>query len=830
MKKFVPACVLGTLLILRFHLSWAQIMPEGRYLIFNGIDQHLSIPNHSDFNIATGESYTLCCRIKPDNFGAPYSIISKGNLQTPEGRYELSTYKTVSGPNFALNLLNSENTNLGVPFITTLEAGKWVHVGWVYNAAEKSSKIYIDGILFKTVINQVIGRRTLENTGELVVGCVWSDPSEPTLSRFWPGQMDELRIWKRALPADEVLADRIAVRAGTNGLVAAYDFENLSGNSVQDVSGRGHNGQLYGYGIWVGKTRLPVAIGAVNERLVAFRIVAGSVSESIKSITVDLSGTDRLSNVPTLKVYFNGASDRLNLNTARLFGSSTPVAFKTTFYGNQKLMPGDNYFWLIADISSNTREGNRIRAAVLSFSTDQLASVSVPQVNGSRTVLLTNKLLFSSNDAGSRSYRIPAIVTAKDGFLVTATDKRWDCACDLPGNIDVVIRRSTDKGATWSNALTLAGENNLMGFGDPALVVNQKNGEIICLLAADKGFFTSTALEPIRIYQSKSTDNGISWSIPQDITPQIYGAGSLNPLTQNWQGAFVSSGAITQLRSGRLMAAMPVRETKTREVSTFVIYSDDGARTWKVAPGRASTNGSEAKLVEIENGKVLMSIRNAGSRMFNISKDHGMTWGSPFPQPAIIDPACNGDMIRYTAISNGYDKNRLLHSIPYSTIRKNVSVLLSYDEGETWPVKKTIYQDASAYSALTILADGTIGMYYEVGEYDTYQMYFVRFSLNWLTNGADTWTDREKTIINSIAGVEIRPAFIVYPNPAAGVVNVSGKFDLNFPIEIYDIRGVLMSKTRIENPDGPVQISLQGFSSGIYFLRVGGETEKIMVK
>ena len=109
-----------------------------------------------------------------------------------------------------------------------------------------------------------------------------------------------------------------------------------------------------------------------------------------------------------------------------------------------------------------------------------------------------------------------------------------------------------------------------------------------------------------------------------------------------------------------------------------------------------------------------MSIRHAGNRWYNISEDGGETW-----QPTtstwydITAPACNGDMIRYTSENQGHDKNRLLHSVPYGNSRTDVTVYVSYDEGETWPVKKCIVPYSSAYSSLCILPDGTIGLYVE---------------------------------------------------------------------------------------------------------------------
>ena len=147
--------------------------------------------------------------------------------------------------------------------------------------------------------------------------------------------------------------------------------------------------------------------------------------------------------------------------------------------------------------------------------------------------------------------------------------------------------------------------------------------------------------------------------------------------------------------------------------------------------------------MELNNGDLLMSIRNKGLRRFNVSSDKGMTWKTAYNQSDVPDPNCDGDIIRYTSTLDGYNKNRLLHTIPFSADRFNVSVLMSTDEGATWPIRKTIFAGASAYSSITVLPDGTLGIYYENGENSIYQMYFVRFSLDWLSNGTDTFVSNK---------------------------------------------------------------------------------------
>jgi len=493
-------------------------------------------------------------------------------------------------------------------------------------------------------------------------------------------------------------------------------------------------------GIRVVKTELPAGIGNEDERLVGFRIISKTRGETLKSVIFNLQGTEDLTDLTGIKVYYTGASERFKKEDAALFGTAAAVAGNIRIDGEIPLIDGENYVWITAEISKQAEEGHQIGANVVSFAKGDGINTEVSPVSGTRTLLMAHVLLFSSGDGGSNSYRIPAIVTASDGSLVTATDKRWNGSADLPNHIDVLARRSSDKGNTWSDPVIIAGEGTTMGFGDPALVVNRKNGEIVCLFASDRGLSNSTPLTPLRINISISRDNGITWSAPREITSQIYGSACPDPVTKNWQAAFVTSGSAAQFYSGRLMAVLAVKETATSGISNYVIYSDDNGETWKVSLNVACTTGDEAKVVELNNGDILMSIRHSGNRLFNISRDQGITWGTPISQSDITDPFCNGDMIRYTSVSKGYDKNRLLHSIPFASSRKNVSVLLSYDEGESWPVRKTIYSGSSAYSALNILPDGTIGLYYEVGEYETYQMYFARFSLDWLSSGEDTFT------------------------------------------------------------------------------------------
>lgn len=126
-----------------------------------------------------------------------------------------------------------------------------------------------------------------------------------------------------------------------------------------------------------------------------------------------------------------------------------------------------------------------------------------------------------------------------------------------------------------------------------------------------------------------------------------------------------------------------------------------------------------------------------GTRYVHTTSDQGKTWQSR-SEPALIDPACNASLIRYTSIADGHDKNRLLFSNAKSKdTRNNMTVRVSYDEGATWSAGKTIYAGEAAYSSLTILKNGDIGLLFEKDDYTA--NVFVRFSLEWLTDGKDKY-------------------------------------------------------------------------------------------
>ena len=351
-------------------------------------------------------------------------------------------------------------------------------------------------------------------------------------------------------------------------------------------------------------------------------------------------------------------------------------------------------------------------------------------------------VLFNMGDYDSQYWRIPALVTAADNSLVAVVDKRGSSLGDLPNTISIMSRRSTDNGKNWSEPVVVAQGGNGKTYGDPAVVLDKKTGNLICMFVGDQGLWNATPYNRQGIYVSKSTDNGVSWSEPVAITDQVYANHS------SWYAGFAGSGHGLCLKDGRLMFVLAIRATSATGVPlhNYAIYSADGGNNWTLSTNAATTAGDEAKVVELENGDILMSIRNPskGNRIFCKSTDRGQTWGKAYFETELKDPACNGDIIRYSySTDEGSEgKSRLLHSLPESTTtRENVTIYLSEDDGETWPIKKRLVDGYSAYSSLTVLSDGTIGALVEEGKWDSnlpgedgFQLVFYRFTMDWLTS------------------------------------------------------------------------------------------------
>lgn len=332
----------------------------------------------------------------------------------------------------------------------------------------------------------------------------------------------------------------------------------------------------------------------------------------------------------------------------------------------------------------------------------------------------------SMNDSVS-CYRIPAIVTAPNGDLIAAIDERVPSCGDLKWSkdINIVLRRSDDNGKTWSPIETIIDFPLGKSASDPSMIVDKVTDDVFLFY---NYMNLDTEKDIYYLHVMKSSDNGKTWSKPEDITAQI--------AKPEWHNdfKFITSGRGIQTSTGKLLHCMVNLNS-----GMHLFGSDDHGKTWYFIDTPISP-ANESKVIELADGTWMVNARandKKGVRYVHTSSDEGKTWTTK-AEPQLIDPGCNASIIRYTSIKDGFKKNRILFANAASKKgRVNMTVKISYDEGKTWSEGKSIYEGKSAYSDLTILENGDIGLFFEQDGHTKNP--FVSFSLKWLTDKKDRY-------------------------------------------------------------------------------------------
>ncbi|MBR4391404.1 MAG: exo-alpha-sialidase [Bacteroidales bacterium] len=824
------------LLFVMVAISTLAMAQPTHFITFNGTDQYMRIPHHSDFNIAADQSFTLTGWVRNETYTSYPRYVCKRDMTVTAAGNERTGYEFFgtgnSGQSLGLNTPTATTGHaLSVYTGVTIPAGEWMHFALIVDRTNNVIRISHD-LNTPDDWSAALNNWFVANTHDVFIGA-GNSGGQP--SNFCNGSFGNIRFYGKALSHDEVVTDyyhdnlsELTAEMQTN-LLAAYDFstDHITGNQLADLSGHGHNGELVNFNFG-GAEILDVTLSQdtrktgrsnANEVILKAAVSYGgtNATENLQSMTLNLEGTTDVSDIKMIDVYSTGpvnAFDPRFPQTATLIGSINPALGDLVCSLEGTLASGTNYLWITAHISDNAVEGHCIDASLKSISTtSQTYELSNPAPSGSREILLARTLIYQPGDYSSANYRIPAVITAKDGSIVAITDKRKYNEGDLPEDIDIVCNRSTDGGHTWSEPYTIAlGTGVNHGYGDCAVAWSNDDNGLIAGFVGGPGLWYSTPTNPIRSYISKSYDNGLTWSEPKDITDYIFGANCIVPEHQTWRASFFGSGNGLRTSTGRIMFVAAIREGSAQSLNNYAVYSDDNGETWHVS-GRASTAGDEAKVTELADGRILMSIRHGGNRWYNISEDGGETWQpTTYTWYDITAPACNGDMIRYTSVNHGDDRNRLLHSVPYGSSRANVSVYISYDEGESWSIRKCIVPYSSAYSSLCILPDGTIGLYVEEAYAGAsgYSTVFYNFSLDWLTDGQDHF---DPTGIAENQGQT--DSLKIYPVPASSIITINT--DDMETINIYNAMGQLVRSIPTKGAS-KVRVDVSEWASGTYFV------------
>ena len=477
-------------------------------------------------------------------------------------------------------------------------------------------------------------------------------------------------------------------------------------------------------------------------------------------------------NISTLKLYEannnspeiystgDGAPTKTEVATASISGSTA-----TFNIGN--LTAGTHYYWIGATVSSTATLGAVLDAAVTGIAYQvegqtaqnlDLTSVGDPADRGAM-VFNTRSYPFLPRDNGSRVYRIPAMVVADDGSIVVACDKRYDSYRDIGGGhvIDIVIRRSTDGGKTWSEPVVIAkGDNSndaTCGYGDPSLIKGN-DGKIYCLFGAGNiGYFYGLN----RICLSISEDNGVTWSSsaanpPADLVSTgkatdhavRYGSNTCYGLYDY----FVTSGRGLCTSEGYLMGLLPAQpytnSTKTEKTSNsqdYIFYSTDKGATWHISENAIFTGGDEAKVIQANDGSLLASIRQGNNRGFNtatytLNNDGTLTFtmGTQWNNSQLNAGgyANNQDIFYYQRETDEGKTDIIFHSMTTGQ-HANLKLYYSTDKGRNWTEFLNVQTKATRYVTMEKSPAGSLYLLFEdqslndAGGYTDYNHYPLNF-------------------------------------------------------------------------------------------------------
>lgn len=355
--------------------------------------------------------------------------------------------------------------------------------------------------------------------------------------------------------------------------------------------------------------------------------------------------------------------------------------------------------------------------------------------------------VFTSGTEGHKSYRIPAIISLPNGDLLAFAEGRVKGAGDF-GDINIVMKRSSDKGKTWS-ALQYVAEFDTLQCGNPAPVVDitdplYPQGRIF--LFYNTGTNHEGEVRKGRGYKQSwyktSTDGGNTWSQPVDITLQTHRPNQpqINPaynFSEDWRTLANTPGHAMQFQTGKYKGRIYVAanhsaggpQKEAMDYKSHGFYTDDHGKTFHLSEAVNIPGSNESTAAPLSNGRLMMNSRNQRgnikARIVSISNDGGQTWDTTYFDKNLPDPVNEGSLLTI-GVKNG--KAILAFSNAADTARRdNLTLRISFDEGITWKENILIdknslpyenkNKDYTAYSDLVKIDTKTIGVFYERANY-----------------------------------------------------------------------------------------------------------------
>lgn len=500
---------------------------------------------------------------------------------------------------------------------------------------------------------------------------------------------------------------------------------------------------------------IPVVVGRPNNIIFDLRVTPTLEGERMTSITIDFPSRD-LPYVKAVRVFYTGTTSMLGSRTAssglahavgeygggqRIFDhpayavllaqDTTTTVLRSgaiTLSFNQPLFPWTNYFYVSLAVADDTPLTHKFTPSIekVAFDGGRFAQLNRGRrADGHRPAIAVR----TAGDDGVHSYRIPGLATTPAGTLLGVYDVRNHNNIDLQEDVQVGLSRSTDGGQTWepmqrimdlTSYGTLPRSQN--GVGDPSILVDPLRGRVWVMalwnhgMGGGRGWWASRnhAMTPEeqtgQVLLVHSDDDGLTWSEPANITAQIK--------DPTWHLILQGPGRGIVMQDSTLV--FPIQWTDSTHMPfASIVWSRDNGRTWTIGTP-AFTNTTEAQVVEVEPGVLMLNMRRNGgdSRAICTTSDMGRTWEEhSTSRSALREPVCMASLIRVPASENALNRDLLLFSNPDTTqTRAKITIKASLDNGLTWLPENQLLLDEEpgwGYSCLTMIDPQTVGILYE---------------------------------------------------------------------------------------------------------------------
>jgi sialidase-1 len=337
--------------------------------------------------------------------------------------------------------------------------------------------------------------------------------------------------------------------------------------------------------------------------------------------------------------------------------------------------------------------------------------------------------LFVAGEGGYHTYRVPSLGVTVQGTLLAFAEGRRRSVSDT-GLIEIVLRRSTDGGRTWTPTTVVVAEPH-MTCGNATPMVDPTTGTIWLPFCKNR----EDGPEPLvfqgkaqrTAWMTKSDDDGVTWATPWEITASVK--------RPDWTWFAFGPGHGIALRSGRLVVpsvhACAVDYRHSDPCRAHVTVSDDGGATW--CPGGVVDvpTSSECELAELAPDVVYLNARYEapdGGRISAWSRDGGTTFDDVVIDASQNDAMCQGSLVQLS-LSEPL-RLLLVNASGEKTKRERLVARVSNDGGRTFGEPRLLDPGHAAYSDTVVLPDGALVCLYERGEKHAYErLCLVRFTV-----------------------------------------------------------------------------------------------------